>query len=201
MRAGLAVIAVVALGLIGACDAKQATSGGGAAASGPAAVLPSNATAEHVADAFYAAYQALPAGGGVPDEDGRAALAPYTSPALLKLLADADQAETDYAKATNGESPPLIEGDPFSSLFEGATGADVATCQGDDKARQCTVDLVYRDQSGKETKWQDTADVVMTDKGWRVDDIEYGGTWDFGNKGRLTELLKSAIEESRKPVE
>ncbi|MFZ1989917.1 MAG: hypothetical protein WAW96_09110 [Alphaproteobacteria bacterium] len=197
MRALLSIIAVLALGL-GSCGAEPAS--GGKTKEGSAASA-ANAAPDRTVEGFYAAYRALPAGGGVPDEDARATLSPFISPALNKLLADADAAETAYAKATNGESPPLIEGDPFSSLFEGATGYEVGKCEGDAKAQQCVVDLVYDDKSAKPTKWQDTADVVMTGKGWRVDDIEFGGTWDFANKGRLTELLKAAIDESKKPVE
>jgi hypothetical protein len=35
--------------------------------------------------------------------------------------------------------------------------------------------------------------LINTPSGWRVDDIVYGGNWAFGNKGRLSELLKQAI--------
>ena len=35
--------------------------------------------------------------------------------------------------------------------------------------------------------------LVNTPAGWRVDDIAYGGGWAFGNKGRLSELLKQTI--------
>ena len=38
---------------------------------------------------------------------------------------------------------------------------------------------------------------VSTDKGWRVDDIVYGGAWDFGNKGRLSDTLKAVVAESK----
>ena len=196
MRAWFAIVAILALGL-GSCGAEP-SSGGKAKQGSPSQA---GSTPDQTAEGFYAAYKALPSGGGIPDEDARATLLPFISPALAKLLNDADAAETAYAKATNGESPPLIEGDPFSSLFEGATGYEVGKCEGDSKEQQCVVDLVYDDKSAKPTKWQDTADVVMTDKGWRVDDIEFGGSWDFANKGRLTELLKAAIEESKKPVE
>ena len=35
-----------------------------------------------------------------------------------------------------------------------------------------------------------------TPQGWRVDDIGYGGTWDFGNKGKMTETLRMVIHDS-----
>lgn len=200
MRRWLSIVAVMALTIVGSCNAKPAPTDSTAAAGAPAPPT-ANAAPERVAEAFYTAYQALPAGGGVPDGDGRALLVPFISPALSQLLADADAAEEVYVKATNGESPPLVEGDPFTSLFEGATEAEVGKCEGDDKGRQCVVDLTFLDKSAKPTKWQDTVDVIMTGAGWRVDDIEYGGTWDFANKGRLSELLKSVIDESKKPIE
>lgn len=200
MRGWLSIVAVVALSLLGSCNAKPAP-GGNIQAAPSSAPLPANAPPERVVDAFYTAYLALLAGGGIPDGDGRALISPFLSPALNQLLSDADAAEAAYAKATNGESPPLVEGDPFTSLFEGATAAEVGKCEGDDKERQCTVALTYEDKSAKPTKWQDTVDVLMTGAGWRIDDIEYGGDWDFANKGRLTELLKGTIDESKKPVE
>ena len=55
--------------------------------------------------------------------------------------------------------------------------------------------LTYDDRKDKPLSWTDTVYLVHSDAGWRVDDIAYGGTWDFGNKGRLTRTLKGAIEE------
>jgi hypothetical protein len=48
----------------------------------------------------------------------------------------------------------------------------------------------------KPVDWTDTVVLVKTPAGWRVDDIGYGGNWDFGNHGRLTDSLKSAIKDS-----
>ena len=41
--------------------------------------------------------------------------------------------------------------------------------------------------------WTDIAYLVNTPQGWRVDDIGFGGNWDFGNKGRMSETLKMVI--------
>ena len=38
--------------------------------------------------------------------------------------------------------------------------------------------------------WTDTLLLKKQNGAWRVDDIVYGGSWDFGPKGRLTDILK-----------
>ena len=43
--------------------------------------------------------------------------------------------------------------------------------------------------------WTDTVYLVLTANGWRVDDIGYGATWAFGNKGQLTETLRNAVHD------
>ena len=95
----------------------------------------------------------------------------------------------------NKDSPPLIEGDLFSSLFEGATAVSVGSCAADSGATRgrCVANLVYADPGSKPTNWNDTVLLVRTPDGWKVDDIVYGGGWAFGNKGRLTDTLKQAI--------
>ena len=146
---------------------------------------------------FYAAYSTFHPSDGIPDAGGRAKYAPYISPALSGLLVKADSAETAFA-AANKDVPPLIEGDIFTSNFEGATAFKVGACSGDAKAGRCAVDLTYDpgntgNPKDKPFHWTDTAYLVNTDQGWRIDDIGYGGNWDFGNKGRMSATLRTAI--------
>lgn len=145
---------------------------------------------------FYAAYATFHPSDGIPDGNGRAKYAPFISPALENLLARGNQAEQEFAK-TNKDSPPLIEGDLFTSNFEGATTYKVGACSGDAKAGRCQVTLSYDDRAenpkDKPIVWNDTIDLVATPDGWRVDDISYGGSWDFGNKGRMSETIRGAI--------
>jgi len=144
------------------------------------------------ANGFYAVYETFHPSDGVPSAADRAKYAPFLSPALEKLLSDADAAEMRFAKA-NKDSPPLIEGDLFSSMFEGATSVQVAACSGDGKTGHCTVKLEYANPGDKPINWTDTIYLVKAEHGWRVDDIAYGGSWAFGNKGRLSETLKQTI--------
>ena len=145
---------------------------------------------------FYAAYSTFHPSDGIPDAKGRAKYAPFLSPALETLLVQAHEAEQKFARANRG-SPPLIEGDLFTSNFEGATSFMVGACKGDVKSARCTVALTYEDSKdnlkNKPLNWDDTVYLVATPSGWRVNDIGYGGSWDFGNKGRMSETIKGAI--------
>jgi hypothetical protein len=146
------------------------------------------------ANGFYGAYRTFHPSDGVPGDGDRAKYEPFISPSLDALLKQAGDAEARFAKA-NKDSPPLVEGDLFSSLFEGATAVSVASCMADSSATRgrCVANLVYADPGSKPTNWNDTVLLVRTPAGWKVDDIVYGGGWAFGNKGRLTETLKQAI--------
>ncbi|HUO92519.1 MAG TPA: hypothetical protein VMU22_06335 [Rhizomicrobium sp.] len=149
----------------------------------------------NAARGFYDVYMTLHPSDGIPDAATRAKFAPYITPALERLFAEGHDAEQRYAMATKNQAPPLIEGDPFTPNFEGATSYRLGVCATDTQGGHCAVTLTYDDRKDKPISWTDTVYLVQTDQGWRVDDIAYGGTWEFGNKGRLTRTLKSAIDE------
>jgi hypothetical protein len=137
---------------------------------------------------------------GIPPAKVRAKLTPYITPTLDKLLADSDKAEDIHTKKTKNEEPPLVEGDLFSSTFEGVTTYKVGACETKADAATCPVDLTYSDAQDKSTsKWTDKLMLVRVNGEWRVDDIAYGGTWDLGNKGKLTEILKAAVKDANAP--
>lgn len=152
-----------------------------------------------VVNGFYGAYATFHPSDGIPDARARAKYEPFVSPALDELLAQGEKAEQAFAKA-NKDSPPLIEGDLFTSNFEGATSFKLGACAGNAKSAQCTVALSYDDRKDhpkdKPVAWSDTVFLVATPSGWRVDDIGYGATWAFGNKGKLTATLREAISEA-----
>jgi len=145
---------------------------------------------QKAASDFYTA--TLPANSGIPGAKQLAKIRPTISPTLDALLGQAASAEAAFM-SENKDSPPLIEGDLFTSLFEGATAFSVGACNGDVVKANCDVALTYDDKSGKPTHWTDSALLVNTAEGWRVDDVTYGGTSDFGNKGKLTETLHQVL--------
>jgi hypothetical protein len=153
-----------------------------------------------VAAGFYTAYRTFNPSDGIPDAKERAKYEPYISPDLDELLKAGDAAETKFANE-NKDSPPMVEGDLFTSNFEGATAFKIGACIGDAKSGKCAVLLTYdpgktNNPKDKPFNWTDTAYLVNTVQGWRVDDIGYGGTWDFGNKGRMKDTLKVVVHDA-----
>lgn len=168
-----------------------------------ALLLPAAARADDMAkvvEGFYGAYAGFHPSDGIPDAKGRAKYQPFISPALDKLLAEGAKAEADFAKA-NKDSPPLIEGDLFTSNFEGATLYKVGPCGGDARKGRCPVVLTYDPHStnpkDKPVTWTDTVSLTATPAGWKVDDIAFGATWEFGNHGTLVKTLQDTIANAR----
>ena len=159
---------------------------------GPAGAADDNDAMRSAANGFYGVYKTFHPSDGIPDSAGRARYQPFVSPALDALLKQAADAEDRYSKA-NKDSPPLVEGDLFTSLFEGATGVSIGICSGDSQRGRCAANLSYADPGGKAVSWTDSVELVNTPAGWRVNDIVYGGTWDFGNKGALSGTLRQVI--------
>lgn len=161
--------------------------------------VPAPATPAQGAADFYRVYvRSHPL--GVPNARVRQQLTPFLSPRLLGLLQEAGRAETRYAEATRRENPPLVEGDVFTSLFEGATQYKIGMCEENGEGRaMCEVELSYRVADEGETNWTDTVVLVREDRRYRVDDVIYGGSWAFSNMGRLSEILNSAVAESQMP--
>lgn len=144
---------------------------------------------------FLGAYGSFHPSAGIPDAGGRARLAPYLSPALNKVLADGAAAEARFA-AKFKNSPPLIEGDLFSSMFEGATAWKLGTCSASGTAAHCPVSFTYAQPGHPPVTWTDTLLLTSTAAGWRVDDIAYGAGFQFGNTGKLTDTLKTVLREA-----
>lgn len=150
---------------------------------------------EAVARGFLSVYGSFHPSDGIPDSGSRARLQPYLSPALNKLLGDAAAAEARFS-AKIKDSPPLIEGDLFSSLFEGATQSSLGPCTISGNQARCPVAFTHADSGGKATHWTDMLLMTSAEEGWRVDDIAYGGGFQFGNTGRLSDTLKTVISEA-----
>jgi hypothetical protein len=150
---------------------------------------------QRVVRSFYKLYFTVRPS-GVPSEKEQQKFKPYLSAVLAKVLKEADQAEQQYRKKTRGEVPPLLDGDLFTSLFEGATEFKVLSC--DTKTSSCLVEFSYvesRKGASPTTSWKDKVYLVKDPQGWMVDDIEFLGDWRFMHKGRLQDLLKQVIKE------
>lgn len=136
---------------------------------------------------------------GVPNNSDLRKLEPYFTGSLIQDLKQAQAAEQRYAKKNKNQVPPLVEGDIFTSLFEGAMGFAIENCTAKGRSATCTVGFTHDDRNGKApTRWQDRVYLVHEARGWKIEDIEYLGDWQFMHKGRLKDLLKQVIAEGSK---
>lgn len=119
-------------------------------------------------------------------------MAPYLSTELRELLAQARKRREDEAARAPAEKPSFAEGDLFSSLFEGPTSFQVGADEATGDVHRVSVQLAH-DLQQPVVSWTDK--VVVGDEAgrWVVADIEYGGSWEFGNKGSLVSMLKRAL--------
>src|SRR5581483_1383444 len=100
-------------------------------------------------NAFYSVYSGQHAQGlGIPDATVRLRLQPVLSPRLNKELADAAAAQARLTAKVKNAVPPVLEGDIFSSLFEGAGAWKVGPCQTAGKTARCSVALNYTPPAG-----------------------------------------------------
>lgn len=161
-----------------------------------AAPAAADSAMQAAATGFYAVYGAAGRQGGLPDASARMRYAKVLSPRLNLMLAGVEAAQVRFSTRVKGAAPPLIEGDLFTSLFEGATGWTVGTCTGDAKSARCPVTLTHQAPGQKPVQWHDTLLLVHTDAGWRVDDIVYDPALGSGNTGRLSQLLTMVLAEA-----
>jgi hypothetical protein len=125
---------------------------------------------------------------GLPDEGEMKAYRAFLCPSLSALMDAARVRQKVYIDEHPDDKPPLVEGDLFSSLFE---GAEVVTPIGTTvEGESARVELSMRfGQGDQATKWKDTAVLAKDQGSWCLADVEYHGDWPFANKGKLSETL------------
>ena len=135
--------------------------------------------------------------GGVPTRKNIDRLSPLISADFRNLLIAARDAEDKQFKSTKGSEPPLVEGGLFYSLFEGADKYTSIKVEPNKEPVSYLVNLEYCDPYGKHeiVKWQDRAILINENNRWVVHDLELLGKWQFGTKGKLSEILLEVIEE------
>jgi len=128
---------------------------------------------------------------GVPDEYLLDGYRPYISQRLTALLERARQVRDQAIVAHPDEKPPFVEGDLFSSLFEGPTGFEIGMpVRLNDENQRVPVVFSNVIPGQQPVRWTDYAVMVHEESGWKLDDVEYGGQWEFATHGRLSEMLK-----------
>ena len=129
---------------------------------------------------------------GLPDLEQQQALAPHWSARLRGLMRDAHRGQAAYIAKYPTDKPPLVEGDLFSSLFEGPTAFRIDASSVRGGTATVRVAYTYTDaRDGDVSRWTDRFILTKDDAGpgWVIDDLAYDGGWDFAPKGRLGATL------------
>lgn len=140
-----------------------------------------------VAKVFYGELRRLGVT-GLPNGSDWEVLKVRVSEELAAAVVRAQKEQAEFIKANPCEKPPWIEGDLFSSLFEGPQKFEIGEAKVEGDKAEVPVGCVHS-SGGDTAKWTDTLLLVKTGEGWRIDDVRYGGKWDFALTGTLKEGL------------
>ncbi|MBI2992552.1 MAG: DUF3828 domain-containing protein [Gammaproteobacteria bacterium] len=145
--------------------------------------------------AFYAAYFSG-SKSGLPTVEEMAGLSVYLSHGLVRLIEDARAEQRVFMAEHPDEKPPWIEGDLFSSLFEGPSDFAVGAADtGADKAR-VSIRFTYTDPADAEATvaWEDA--VILRKEGgrWLIDDVLFLADWEFKPGAALRAVLGEGAE-------
>jgi hypothetical protein len=151
-----------------------------------ALLLQSQASKSSAADTvkrFYNTYRAQRFS-GLPNAAQLSKLAPYLSASLQTLIRAAQKEQDRCEKAAPDEKPPWVEGDMFTSNFEGFTWFQIQN------GPDTIVAFEYVDR-GHRVAWTDRVMLVQEQGRWVIDDVVYGRTEGFtsGFGKRLREGL------------
>ncbi|HLX79169.1 MAG TPA: hypothetical protein VKS43_01160 [Burkholderiales bacterium] len=139
--------------------------------------------AKEATASFYRAYAQLrktEGMTGIPNEAQLAKLSPLITPALRGLFSAALREQKRCKDRFPGDKPPWIEGDIFSSNFEGFTSFSVADSRPRNQGRQVSVSFTYAEGKSR-VRWNDVL-VLRNGAGrWLVEDLYYHAHFAFGS--------------------
>lgn len=178
-EASVAPAAVASTQAIDTAPAASTPAGSAEPAQGPVAV----------AMDFLEMHQRL-GNSGLPQRADMAAYDAFLCPDLSQAIRAA-QVRQEQARAERpDEKPPHVEGDLFSSLFDGPGSFEVRDSQVE--GAQARVAVAMRAGEGeKAVRWTDALHLRLDDGIWCLADVEYGGDWPMASKGRLGAALQA----------
>ena len=145
-------------------------------------------TPAYTVDQFYNQYLQLNIG-GLPNAEELKAIGPFLSKEIKDLIAADLKKHQQFIKDNPDEKPPWIEGDLFSSLFEGATEYKIGKTTQTGNTAKVEVALRRKDDSG-ESNWTDTVVLAKSGKKWVITDIIFNGDWEFETGSSLLNVLR-----------
>ena len=130
---------------------------------------------------------------GLPDAGEMKAYRAFLCPSLADAMDSARERQKAYIAAHPEDKPPLVEGDLFSSLFEGPDAVSAAGTEVEGDGARVTMAMHYG-EGDDATRWKDDVLLSRNDGIWCISDVEYKGSWDFANKGKLSATLAEPFE-------
>lgn len=133
---------------------------------------------------------------GLPTNEQLQRLSPFITPELRSILEQACVYQDMQIRQHPDEKPAWIEGDLFSSLFEGVTSWEVGDVFGAPSVDSwAKVKQTYGEPGQKPETWTDTLLFKQREGRLLVDDIRMGGNWDFANGPSLRGGLPGGVKE------
>lgn len=133
---------------------------------------------------------------GLPGPSQLPQLASFVTPEFRGLFEAAQRGQDCYAKKNDYEGPPAIEGDLFSSLFEGGTSATYRLVSQERESATFDVEWTHDSPVAESPfSWKDQVLLVKVANGWLIADIVRLGTWDFATPGPVSGILRALAGE------
>jgi hypothetical protein len=135
---------------------------------------------------------------GLPSPEQMKRLAPLLTPELAFVIESARTRQQEQMRMHPDEKPQWVEGDLFSSLFEGVKKweiAEVFTAPSADATVK--VRNSYDEPSLDKVEWTDTWVFKRVKDRWLLDDIRKGGDWAFRSGESLRHALPGGGKEGK----
>lgn len=139
---------------------------------------------------------------GIPEKATLSAAESFLGQDLICMLDVARDYRNRFAKKIPTDKPPFIEGDIFTSLFEGANRFTEESMKVNGEKAVVRLHF-YHDRGAKKDKagWRDTVSLQLKNQQWRIKDIQYGGKFDFGNNGSLRQNLLEELSQDNRELD
>lgn len=191
-RGLIAALALIALASFGCQRHAEKSAPVAAQDSAPQAVdnACKSGDAAQAARDFYARIMA-DSSSGLPSTESMAKLAPLMTSSMRAAVEKARVRQQAFIVAHPDEKPDFIEGSLFTSLFEGPSALESASAVANGDGAVVEVGFVHSETGSETFRWKDQALLRCEQGRWRLDDVRYGGDWDFASKGQLKQALES----------
>src|SRR5450830_640179 len=127
----------------------------------------------------------------------------FLSVPLFDLLKDVSVAEEAHLAQTDNQTPPLVDGDLFTTHPKGASTYRVLACEGKEANSTCSVEFIYSDAK-LQSPFKSVDRVVLSRdaRGWVIDNIEYGGgSANSGvHQGDLQKSLQAILNKNERRI-